>query len=517
MSILEKISESEPCGVDFKYDDEYIAIETEIEKNFNVSNTGETQWDIVILKCENVLINHSKDLKILSYWLYAQWKINAQSLFFTTFETYIGVLERYNKDLFPKANKRKIKIFEWTEKVLEDSLLKLLDDLNKINLDKFYELLELLEKTLPALIESEYDLFKDVRIKCAKQIEVIKTKEEEELKQEELQKQEQLKKQEQLIAQNEAEEQRREEESEILSKFSSQNTQESSAQFNALGETEIDDITSTILSLSKELLEKSPGDFIGYKILFNLAEILLEEASKNNSTITDNFLPSNDIIQATRRLGEGSVSFPQLKALIEQLILRPTWIEGYYTASKILYKLSQTDNATQLENMLFHFLSQNNEIVKMTIGDQEMVPENLVLWMQTKLLSLNDSDNSAIEYQHAYQEVMKIKKEENAQNAFMVLEKHYQKAQNEESRFRWRLLMVDFALEIGDKKLALSLLYELERVIAKYQIDLWQPALAISVYEMLLKPLFAQELSSENKERIYSKLSILDVQKVIKL
>ncbi|HIP29145.1 MAG TPA: hypothetical protein EYG82_08230, partial [Sulfurovum sp.] len=124
---------------------------------------------------------------------------------------------------------------------------------------------------------------------------------------------------------------------------------------------------------------------------------------------------------------------------------------------------------------------------------------------------------SAIKYQRAYQEVIALKKEQNEQNALTLLEEYYKKASGDEERFRWRLLFVDFALEIGDKRLALALLLELEKQIDAYQVDQWQPELAITTYEMLLKPIITQELGADAKERIYKKLSILDIQKVINL
>lgn len=518
MSILENINDVEPCGIDFKYDDEYISIELEIEKNFNVSNVENTQWDIVILKCENVLTNHSKDLKILSYWLYAQWQLNGWSVFLQEFNTYTSVLEKYTKELFPNREKRKIKVFEWMENVLEDALVKAMETFEKQELEVLYATLERLEEIIPEIISVEFTFFKNTRASCTMLLQSLNTKEETERREFELQKQEELKRQEEAAALSEAEQARRSEEEEILAKFtSSEPTHVSTQTFVPIESNDIDRIKTSFLPLAQELLDKSPGDFIGYKILFSLAEILLEEVLRDSSILRDDLIPSNDIISVTRSLEEGTVTILQLNALIEQLVLRPTWLEGYYIVFKILYKLSQTNAATQIEDMLFYFLSKEEKITEMMVGNQKIVPEHIVSWIQTKLLSLNNSDDTAIEYQRVYQEVMKIKKEENAQNALIVLEEHYKKAQGEEARFRWRLLMVDFALEIGDKKLALSLLYELERLIEKYQINIWQPTLAVSVYEMCLKPLFTLDLGAENKERIYSKLSILDIQKVINL
>jgi len=121
VSILEPISSAKPCGEDCKYDDEYLEVEVEIEKNFNATNESETEWDVVVDKCEKILKDSSKDLKIASFWIYAQWKLNGWNNFFDIFETYAKFIEIYGKEIYPLAGRRKIKIFEWVEKVFEEA------------------------------------------------------------------------------------------------------------------------------------------------------------------------------------------------------------------------------------------------------------------------------------------------------------------------------------------------------------------------------------------------------------
>jgi len=516
MSLVEVITDENPCGEDYKYEDEYIAIEIEVEKDFNISNTGETQWSVVSTKCENLLKNHTKDLKILSYWLYAQWRLKGLSSFNASLQIYAEIVEKYNKELYPKMARRKIKTFEWLENLLEEPLIKGIEDFAKEELIELSKNFEKLEQNIPIATESDYILLKDLQNVCNSRIKRIENEENEALRQQEIQKEEELKRQKENEALSEAEKIRRSEEAGILEKFST-NTIETKNNLTSLDVENIDALFKSIIALSEPLLEKAPGDYFSYKMLFSLSEILIVESYTNAMSEYDDFVPSNDIILAVRRLPqESNVSITQLTALIEQLLIRPTWVEGFFIASRILYKLGKTEDALHLENDIFHFLYQNEKVLNIQINNQKFVPEDMLSWMETKALSLNNNSGDTIEYQLAYQKVLKLKKEQNQHNALILLEEYYQKSQCEEERFRWRLLFVDFALEIGDKKLALSLLYELDRIIELHKINLWQPNLAISTYEMFLKPLFTQELDAKYKERIYNKLSILDIQKVMK-
>ena len=509
--MLENITLDNPCGEDIKYDDAYIEIETEVEKNFNVSNTENTKWDVVITKCEDLLHTKTKDLKLLSYWLYAQKRFNHWENFLTSFETYTQVLEKYNKALYPKVEKRKIKILEWLENVLENELLENVENFNKDHLTYLLHILDSLNHALSLTLDDTDTFFKEVQTKVSHMLQHIENQINEEAKRKETQEQELLRQQEEERILAETQKLRRSEEEETLSKFSVAITTEVIDDAMTLSSSDMDTCVTSIIDLSNTLFKKAPADYYSYKLLFSLGEMLIEESLKHNTL--DDLVPSEDIIKAARNLIDNKVSTTQLNAVIEQLLIRSTWIEGYYIISQLLYKLNRKEDASKLESMLFTFLYKEQEI----LNKMKMIPETMEEWLQTKILSLNDKGESAIEYQLAYQEVLKVKKEQSQKNALLLLEDYYQKSKNEESRFRWKLLFIDFALEIGDKKVALSLLLELEKLIEIHAIDQWQPELAIITYETFLKPILIQEIKEDIKDRIYNKLSILDVKKVIKL
>ena len=69
MSLLEPIDSDSRVGDKFTDDDKYVELELEIEQSFNDVSQTEVNWNFVIKRSEEILIEHSKDMKVLSYWL----------------------------------------------------------------------------------------------------------------------------------------------------------------------------------------------------------------------------------------------------------------------------------------------------------------------------------------------------------------------------------------------------------------------------------------------------------------
>ena len=520
MSILEVITEQNPAGESYKNEDAYIEIEVEIEKSFNVTSESKIDWDFVIKRSEVILSEHSKDLKLVSYWMYAQWQLNGWSAFLEAFDTYAKFVERYHTALHPNAARRKIKPFEWVESIIEKSLLKAIEQFSEAQLNHLVEILAILEISIPIAIETEYKFLKDVNEKCQAHVKRLAFQDEEQERQLVLDIEANAARKEaddKIQAQSN---QRRSEEEEILAKFAATSSHSrvlSSESISRLSHEDIEEVKEPTLQLCRVLFEKSASDYFAFKMLFSLGEILLEESQIDTGVDSDEFIPSQDIASAVRNLLDAEVSLSQLIALEEQLLLRPTWIEGYYIATKLLFKLGQIEDAQRLELLLLSFLQRVPSLMEKSVKNGKLIPEKMQLWVEKKILELSDDGGTEVVYQQAYQEVSAMRKEQSNQNALSLLEEYYYKAKGDEERFRWRLLFVEFAFDTGDKKLALALLLALEQQIEEYQVDKWQPELAIRTYETLLKPILTQELGTESKERIYKKLSILDIQKVINL
>jgi len=70
------ISDQSACGVDAKYDDIYLMMESEIDKINSVSEGMQTNWQYVSNECKLLLELRTKDIKLLCWWAYAQYKLN---------------------------------------------------------------------------------------------------------------------------------------------------------------------------------------------------------------------------------------------------------------------------------------------------------------------------------------------------------------------------------------------------------------------------------------------------------
>jgi len=521
MSMLDPINPENPCGEEMKYDDAYLAIEIEIEKSFNAIVETDVQWDEIASQCETLLAQNTKDLKIASYWLFATWKMHGWGAFVQALEMYTQLLETFRDKLYPLQPKRKEKILDWIESRLGDPLSQALGAFSNGQLENLSETLERLNNVTREITEGKDTFFKKIQQDILDFFENEKRRiasmeaREKERREEELRRKEEEKRQEESKAI------RRVEEEEILSKFSpasSSDVQENPSHHTPLGHENIEALHDPLLGLARSLFEQAPFDYFSFKMLFSLGEILWEDFLRDSEVIYDDFVPSDDVRRAVLALRESAVvTSEQLRALEEQIRIRPTWLEGYFVAAGMLRTLGEVQTAEKLEGLIVHFLFRHTELMDMSVEDTPFLGEKLVAWAKKNILDFQGegAGSDQAQFRQVYQEALTLYRGESAEEAFAFLEEYYRQSRGAEERFRWRLIYVELALEVGDKRLALALLLELERLIEAHRIDQWQPDLAIATYEQMLKPILIQELGAEAKERIYQKLSILDVQKVI--
>jgi len=522
MSLLEPIASDSRVGDKFTDEDKYLELELEIEQSFNDVSQTEVNWNFVIKRSEEILIEHSKDMKVLSYWLYAQWKFNGWLGFFDAFHTFASVLNAYNKELYPQKEKRKIKILEWIDKVFEKPLEENVKQFSKEQLGSLVETFSVLEEALEATVEEKVIFLKPAYTEAKRLLGEIQRKEENQLKEATAFKEEQEKRYNEDKELQAVRAQKQEEDEEVISQFQTKirmnDVSESDTDEKVLEYEDIVEHTSALLTICETLFVSSPREYLPFNLLFAYAAIMLEEVLENKEIKTDKLLPSQEVITAIRDSLDSTINLQQLRALQEQLLEYPSWLEGYYIAARMLHRLGGADVAQKIEESLYRYVDRQEKCIGFsTSSGVTLVPVQLETWAKQKVLGLHGEGDSDVEYKKVYQEALALKVKENSQNALEFLEKHYNDASSAEARYKWRLLMVDFLLEVGDKRLALALLLALEEQIEIYKLDIWQPSLAIQTYDLLLKPMMMQQLGEENQERIYKKLSILDLQKVLKL
>jgi type VI secretion system protein VasJ len=522
MSLLEPISTDSNVGAKFTDDDKYLELELEIEQNFNDVSQAEVNWNFVIKRSEEILIEHSKDMKVLSYWLYAQWKFNGWVGFFEAFHTFASLLNRYNKELYPSKEKRKVKILEWIDKVFEKPLEENIKQFSKEQLSALVKTFSLLEEGLGITLEENVIFLKPAYMEAKRLLEEIHRKEENQLKEAAAFKEEQEKRYKEDKKLQAVRAQKQEEDAKIISQFQIKigidDVKESDTDEKVLDHEDIMEHTSVLLTISKTLFVSSPREYLPFNLLFSYAGIMLEEILNNKEIKTDKLLPSQEVITVIRDSLDSTITLQQLRALQEQLLEYPSWLEGYYIAARMMHRLDRADVAQKIEELLYRYIDREEKCIGFSTSEGvSLVPVQLETWAKQKILGLRGEGDSDVDYKKVYQEALALKVKENAQNALEFLEKHYNDASSVEAQYKWRLVMVDFLLEVGDKRLALALLLALEEQIEIYKLDVWQPNLAIQTYDLLLKPMMMQQLGEENQERIYKKLSILDLQKVLKL
>lgn len=59
-NIIDVISEEKPTGSDYKYEDDYIAIESEIDKTMSASGAADVDWKLIKENSEEILVTRVK-------------------------------------------------------------------------------------------------------------------------------------------------------------------------------------------------------------------------------------------------------------------------------------------------------------------------------------------------------------------------------------------------------------------------------------------------------------------------
>ncbi|MGV6832779.1 MAG: type VI secretion system ImpA family N-terminal domain-containing protein, partial [bacterium] len=169
MKIVEAITKETPTGTDYKYEDAYIAIESEIDKTMSASSAGEVNWQFVQQSSEEILSEQSKDLKIASYWLYAKWKLEGWRGLEEGIPILTQLLEVYQLTLFPKSDKVKRRILEWLHESLTEALMRDVVNVQGSEVESLLTHLETLEKSLAkAFKEDDFALFSSLIRKLTK-------------------------------------------------------------------------------------------------------------------------------------------------------------------------------------------------------------------------------------------------------------------------------------------------------------------------------------------------------------
>jgi type VI secretion system protein VasJ len=484
LTIVKEISSKNPTGDDWKYEDGYLAIEAEIDKTMSASNVGDVDWKFIYEEATNILQNESKDLKIASYWLYAKWKLNSWDGLEAVLPLYIELISTYQERLFPKSIKVKLRILEWLNESLTLAFFKNIDTLDENKFKNLMDSLELLESTIVSVFKKEdLKLFSPLIRKLKKNNEEKKNLEK-------------------------------------LNKEAEPTEEIEKSSMDEETNVKLEGSNYTLLEHKQELQAKL-ASITNHPYLFNITQelgfSLFHEAFLEEKNVQREEFPSDEELDYLEKIKDKEHYPEELKVYI---VKYPCWLEGQYLLIEYSEKKESMEQykiiSNTLKYKLINFIKENGEKIHIYAPlNYKIVGEALKKWinLEKKYLTISNSNN----YEEVFQEAVKISKKKSKEEGILLIETIKKESKTYEESFLWTLKQIYYAFEIDNKNMAIALLYELNQEIEHFNLESWNPHLAIEVYVLFLKPNIIKILNTEKKELIYRKLCKLSPKEAMKI
>lgn len=485
-------SDQSPCGVDAKYDDAYLLMESEIDKINSVAEGAQPNWQYVSDECKSLLELRTKDIKLLSWWAYAQYKLNGLTGFTQAIQTINQLLTTFGKELFPKSNRAKWGALSWFETVMN---LQLVQDRQVIvPIDTAEELLTLLHsfQTLAKEVcETQDRLFSEA---CR------------------------------LLEAKVSEKKQRDaaEKPKILSVAVNTTDNNTSS-----GEITNDADAIKILNQLKKHAEQlthywrerqiDDGRALRMTRMISWLEIDSIPLVQHGNTMINP--PSLERIEQIDELISEGKNDAALQ-MIENVIFRsPFWLSGHYKAFEIYESVQKKKAAAEIKNMLISFINSNEGITELKFRDgTPFVPSQMKEWLNEHTRGGAGTEEGdiavgalAIIGEQCYELVNK----KNSKEAMEMLQRSFRDAGSQEEKFRWRLLHAQVALAAGKPLMALALIEELEREIEHFSLEEWQPELVAEVYRFYLNSFNRTQIEREKYDIAFQRLCRVDMASAI--
>lgn len=497
--ILNEFSSSEICGKDYKYEDIYLLIEQEIDKEFSVTQDS-TDWKYVYNETLSLLENETKDLKLASWWIFSAWKEHYWEALELNLPVYLQFIQKFGIALFPKSLKGKANILFWLEEQLTKELLSEENKKKSINYVLLFDLFNKLKIELNKLLDSD-------KIKFKKIIEFLKPFHEEEL----------------LRIEKENIEKQNIVESEVEKKQEiNQSSSNKEELFNTNISKETDfkklliDIKKSLSLLGKHYREIDIKDIRALRIARFLSWFEIDELPYAEGKKTFLYPPSElEIDELNELIKEENYKFAI--SLLEEIIeVCPFWLDGHFIAYDIYTKINSTRNANEVKNSLVSFVKINEGILDFYFNDNTPFCSNKTKkWIMDELYSSNieekKEDSSSDEKEKELEKIFELANNDKLKEAMDKMLQNYNKATITEDRFNWRLAHAQLAVDFDKKDIGLALLEELQEDIEKFNLDEWNPNLSSKVYTLILNSYSSVDIPYEKLELIYKKLCKTDI------
>ncbi|MGB7403302.1 MAG: type VI secretion system protein TssA [Arcobacter sp.] len=486
--VLNQINSSMICGQDCKYDDSFLLIEQEIDKNYSANQEDGTNWEYVVENCEKLLLEKSKDIKVSSWYLYGLIKQNSFNDFENSLKIYIELLETFSTQMYPKSLKAKRNIFLWLEESLINDLLKNIAKISKEDFSQFYNYFMRLDAVIKIILEDDSEsYFKKI----------IKYFEENKIK-------EVIPK----TSNNKIMSTNKEEINEITNKDEALKVMRSLKKYASM--------------LTKYYRSNDISDLKALRItrLLSFLEIEGLPPSENNITYLNppSILEINEIEDNYK-----NKNYEEAFLLVEEILeVCPFWLDGHYYAYNILEKTNNNLASFEVKKTFLNFIEINENIDKLYFSDKTPFASNKVKnWLKENLINNSEDSESLLiqstKNQDDVDKAYKLAEENKIKDAMKLLEENYNYASSFEDKFNWRLNHAKLSLQYDKNDIALVLLKDLEKEIDRFYLYEWNPKLAASVYTLILSSFNNTDIDTEEINTIYNKLCKIDINSAYEL
>ena len=490
--IVQPFQDGLPFGAEYKYEDVYVAVETEIDKNTSVSSGSGTDWQIVVKSSEAILAEHSKDLKLASWWLFGLWKLEGLQGLERGLPLFSELLQTFTTSLYPKSIKVKKRTTSWLETSLSDAVMA--DETSFADLQNPQELLEKflsVETGLQAACEDDERFCRKVQQRL-----------------------------ERLVAEKKADERKKETPVEVQREKPAVKSPSAPAQPTTVSsENALNKVVQSIKKSADLAADYSRQNDFGSLLALRLNRLQswleVDELPMNEAGKTMMNPPSESSVESIEGL-IAEEAYPEALSQLEKILkFSSFWFDGHYMAYKLLKSAGEERAAEEVKQAVLYFSGLYPESVGFTFNEgtvfaSKKTKEWLAVSKGVTQHEVTSEESPQEKRNIVLNQAKAMVNKNNIKEAMGLLQSHYTQATNNVEKFQWRFAHAEIAIECGKKEIALALLEDLEKQIDQHHLDEWQPELASQVYVLFLASYTRAQVALEKLDAVYSRLCKID-------
>ena len=461
-----------PQGEDIRYDPDFEKVETEIAKLTSLHKDQQTDWKLVHELSYQLLINRSKDIRLVCWYAAALLKVEGYVRLGNIYELVSGLFNLYGHCCFPLKSRARLAALNW------------LFDRIDFNADSFVEKQshDAIELLINALIVCDAELKKQFGEEAPllpPKIQQLR----------DIQRRQQQDKLSELA----------------LAIIPSESTANVSAVAPAVSAITEDSDSVRIARYLQEqsrllipyLLQKDLADPRAYLLTRSCAWLQISAApTANKQKITQlKPLTANKLQEYQQRLvaKEFTTLIPDLEMSLSKA---PFWFNGHYWCAQALQALGHSAMAEYVRHYLSSFLSKFPELVALRFDDgSPFMDAETEAWLfasTTEQQSMVDKPDDINEYssEHPWNSALKTAQENVRQNSKLLKQEMLglqilaNTAGSTREKVCWQLALVKLAQQYQRHDLATLILEDIYQLVSHFQIKEWEPHLLKEILQL---------------------------------